>query len=121
MKTDKHDPHGPGSGNSCLWYTWFILQEVTELFIDAWSSVEGNESCVERLLETRNVRNAEQYDCEAEWLHDVIMQRSYRSLGGAFNEHAELVAESVEEKWMMVEGWIEESGFDAGMVREGDD
>ncbi|KAF2686315.1 hypothetical protein K458DRAFT_416628 [Lentithecium fluviatile CBS 122367] len=121
VEIDKHDPHGPGCGKLCQWYSWFILQEGPEFFVDAWGSVDGNERCVERLLDARKGRNEEQYNCETEWLQDVIRQRYYRNLGGGFNDYAELVVGSEEERWRMVEGWIEESGLDGGEMREGND
>jgi len=121
VKIDKYDRHRPGDGKLCNWYSWFIFQEGPEFFVDAWGSVDGNERCVERLLDARKGRNEEQYECEAGWLQDVIMQRYYRSFRGEFDDDAELVIGSEEERWRMVEGWIEESGLDGGKVREGDD
>ena len=115
------NPHGPNSGKLCHWYTWFTMQEGLEFFIEVWGSVDGNERCVERLLNARKERSEEQYESESVWVHDVICQRFYRSLGGGFSEHVELVAESEEERVRMVEGWIEESELDGREVREGYD
>ncbi|KAF2797314.1 hypothetical protein K505DRAFT_269740 [Melanomma pulvis-pyrius CBS 109.77] len=119
VKTDKRDPHEPANEKLSNWYSWFILQEGPEFFVNLWGSVDGDERCVERLLDSRKRRNEEQYDSETEWLQDVIRKRFYRNLGDGFHDYADLVARNEEERWRMVEGWIEESELDGGEGREG--